>query len=145
MGYDPASPPAEVLAFLAERHLALLTTSGRDGRPHVTAVGFTFDADDGRVRIITSGDSQKAMNARRGGRAAVGQVDGARWLSLEGPVEVSDDPARVARAVADYTRRYRVPRENPSASPWRSPSSGSWAGSRVSGPGARRRCGQRTC
>jgi PPOX class probable F420-dependent enzyme len=113
MAYDPASPPADVLAFLAERHLALLTTFGRDGRPHVTAVGFTFDAGDGLVRVITSGDSQKAVNARRGGRAAVGQVDGARWLSLEGPVQVSDDPDRVARAVADYTRRYRVPRENP--------------------------------
>ena len=113
MAYDRDRLSAEVLAFLAERHLALLTTLGRDGRPHVTAVGFTFDAGEGLVRVITSGDSQKAVNARRGGRAAVGQVDGARWLSLEGPVRASDDPARVERAVADYTRRYRPPRENP--------------------------------
>ncbi len=113
MAYDPAHLPPEVLAFLAERHLGLLMTFGRDGRPHVTAVGFTFDPGDGLVRIITSGDSQKAVNARRGGRAAVGQVDGARWLSLEGPVAVSDDPARVARAVATYAERYRTPRENP--------------------------------
>ncbi|MGH9039336.1 MAG: pyridoxamine 5'-phosphate oxidase family protein [Acidimicrobiia bacterium] len=113
MAYDPDRLPDEVLTFLAERHLALLTTTGRDGRPHVTAVGFTYDPTERRVRIITSGESQKAVNARRGGRAAVGQVDGARWLSLEGPVEVSNDPDRVARAVADYTGRYRVPRENP--------------------------------
>ncbi len=68
---------------------------------------------DGLVRIITGAGSQKAANARRGGRAAVGQVDGARWLSLEGPVTVTDDPARVAAAVAAYAARYRPPRENP--------------------------------
>lgn len=113
MGFDPAALPDEVLAFLAERHLATLTTIGAQGRPHVVAVGFAFDAGAGLVRIITGAASQKAANARRGGRAAVGQVEGARWLSLEGPVMVSDDPARVAAAVSAYTARYRPPRENP--------------------------------
>lgn len=113
MGYDPGALPEEVLAFLAERHLATLTTLGPGGRPHVVAVGFAFDPRDRIVRIITGAASQKAANARRGGRAAVGQVDGARWLSLEGPVALSDDPARVAAAVAAYTARYRPPGENP--------------------------------
>lgn len=112
MGLDPAALPDEVLAFLAERHLATLTTLAPGGRPHVVAVGFTFDPKDGLVRIITGGGSQKAANARRGGRAAVGQVDGVRWLSLEGPVTVTSDPERVAAAVAAYTARYRPPREN---------------------------------
>lgn len=113
MAHDPAALPAEVLAFLAERHLATLTTLAPDGWPHVVAVGFTFDPEDGLVRIITGGGSRKAANAARGGRAAVGQVDGARWLSLEGPVTVTSDPERVAAAVAAYTARYRPPRENP--------------------------------
>ena len=113
MAFDPAALPDEVLRFLTERHLAVLTTLGRDGRPHLTAVGFTFDPADGLVRIITGGQSQKAVNARRGGRAAVGQVDGTRWLSLEGPVTMSADADRVAAAVAAYTARYRPPRENP--------------------------------
>ncbi|MCW2605354.1 MAG: class F420-dependent oxidoreductase, partial [Frankiales bacterium] len=43
----------------------------------------------------------------------VSQVDGARWLSLEGVPRVSDDPDRVAEAVARYAVRYRQPRENP--------------------------------
>jgi F420H(2)-dependent biliverdin reductase len=114
MGYDPGALPNEVLAFLAERHLATLTTLGPGGRLHVVAVGFAFDPRDGLVRVITGAASQKAANARRGGRAAVGQVDGARWLSLEGPVTLSEDPARVAAAVAAYTARYRPPGENPS-------------------------------
>ena len=113
MAFDPAALPDEVLAFLAERHLATLTTLGPGGRLHVAAVGFTFNPRDGLVHIITGSASQKALNARRGGRAAVGQVDGARWLSLEGPSTVSDDPARVAAAVAAYAARYRPPRENP--------------------------------
>jgi PPOX class probable F420-dependent enzyme len=112
MGYDPAALPDEVLAFLAERHLATLTTLAAGGWPHVVAVGFTFDPADGLVRIITGAGSQKAANAGRGGRAAVGQVDGARWLSLEGPVAVTADAERVATAVAAYTARYRPPREN---------------------------------
>ena len=114
MGFDPGMLPDDVLAFLTERHLATLTTLDRDGRPHVTAVGFIFDPADGLVRIITNAGSQKAVNAARGGRAAVGQVDGKRWLSLEGPVTVTDDPARVAAAVAAYGTRYRQPGENPS-------------------------------
>ncbi len=43
----------------------------------------------------------------------VSQVDGARWLSLEGVPRVSADPERVAEAVARYAGRYRQPRENP--------------------------------
>ena len=114
MGFDPAALPDEVLVFLTERHLATLTTLDRDGRPHVTAVGFTFDPAHRLVRVITNAGSQKAVNAARGGRAAVGQVDGKRWLSLEGPATVTDDPDRVAAAVAAYATRYRRPGENPS-------------------------------
>ncbi|HZQ77384.1 MAG TPA: TIGR03618 family F420-dependent PPOX class oxidoreductase [Acidimicrobiia bacterium] len=113
MGFDPAALPEAVLAFLAERHLATLTTLAPGGRPHVVAVGFTFDPQDGLARVITDAATQKAANARRGGRAAVGQVDGGRWLSLEGPVAVTADPERVAAAVAAYTVRYRPPRPNP--------------------------------
>lgn len=113
MGFDPAALPDEVLAFLADRHLATLTTLGADGRPHVVAVGFTFDPALRLVRIITNAGTQKAVNAARGGRAAVAQVDGRRWLSLEGPAAVTDDPDRVAAAVAAYGTRYRQPGENP--------------------------------
>jgi len=113
MGFDPAALPDEVLAFLSDRHLATLTTLGIDGRPHVVAVGFTFDPALRLVRIITNAGTQKAVNAARGGRAAVAQVDGRRWLSLEGPAAVTDDPDRVAAAVAAYGTRYRQPGDNP--------------------------------
>jgi PPOX class probable F420-dependent enzyme len=110
---DPADPSEAVLAFLAERHLATLTTLRPDGSPHVVAVGFTFAADDGLVRIITFAPSRKARNllGAPGARAAVCQVDGPRWLTLEGPAVVTDDPDRVAEAVRRYAERYRQPGE----------------------------------
>lgn len=111
MALDPAHLPDEVLAFLAEYHLASLTTMRRDGSPHVVPVGFTYDATTCTVRIITFPSSVKYRNALRGGRAAVSQVDGGRWLTLEGEVSGTDDPARVARAVEGYTARYRMPGE----------------------------------
>ena len=88
MALDPAVLSQEVLDFLGERHLGTLTTLRADGSPHVVAVGFTFDASARVVRIITFAPSQKARNAARGGRAAVCQVDGGRWLTLEGGVRL---------------------------------------------------------
>jgi F420H(2)-dependent biliverdin reductase len=112
---DPADLPGEVTTFLTEPHLATLTTLRADGSPHVVAVGFSWDADARIARIITFDGSQKVRNARRmaahGQRAAVCQVDGGRWLTLEGPVRVVDDPHGVRAGVEGYGRRYRQPTE----------------------------------
>jgi PPOX class probable F420-dependent enzyme len=103
---DPA-----VLEFLTERHLGTLTTLRADGSPHVVAVGFTYSAAERLVRVITFAGSVKARNAARGGRAAVCQVDGGRWLTLEGDVRLTADSADVAEAVTRYAARYRTPGE----------------------------------
>ena len=100
-----------VLSFLRERHLATLTTLRADGSPHVVPVGFGYDPEARVVRIITFAGSQKVVNARRGGRAAVSQVDGGRWLTLEGEVRLVTDAAGVASAVAAYAERYQAPGE----------------------------------
>jgi len=110
---DPSALPPEALAFLTERHLATLTTLRPDGSPHVAAVGFTWDDEAGLARVITDRASRKARNALAGGRAVVAQVDGARWLALEGPVRMRAEPDEVAEAVRRYAQRYRPPRENP--------------------------------
>ncbi len=104
---------AAATAFVAERHLATLTTLRPDGSPHVVAVGFTWDPAAGLARVITFALSTKARNvlAAPGRRAAISQVDGARWLTLEGPATVTDDDARVAEGVRRYAERYRPPGE----------------------------------
>ncbi len=96
-------------------HLGTLTTLRRDGSPHVVAVGFSYDADARVARVITWATSQKALNAERmqaeGRRAAVCQVDGGRWLSLEGPVRLVSDTEGVKPGVEGYAARYREPKQ----------------------------------
>ena len=109
----PSDLTDEALEFLAERHLGTLTSLRRDGSPHVAAIGFTYDPGEKCVRVITSGGNQKAANARRGGRGVVAQVDGRRWLSLEGPIRVLTSASEVRRAEQLYAERYKKPRLNP--------------------------------
>jgi PPOX class probable F420-dependent enzyme len=115
MALDPHDLPEEALAFLRERHLATLTTMRPDLSPHVVAVGFSYDVEAQVARVITWASSQKARNAARmeaaGQRAAVCQVDGGRWLSLEGPVRLVSDPDGVNAGVEGYAARYRQPKE----------------------------------
>jgi len=109
----------EQLVFVTERHLATLTTLRADGTPHVVPVAFTWDQDAGVLRITTNRSSVKARNARLRGadgtppRAAVCQVEGGRWITLEGTIEVVEDPDEVVDAVARYARRYRHLEPNP--------------------------------
>src|SRR5690242_21930815 len=114
MAIDPADPGPDLLTFLTERHLATLTTLRPDGSPHVVPVGVTYDPASRTARVITSGGSAKARHVRAGsGRVAVCQVDGRRWVTLEGTAVVRDDAASVRDAEERYARRYRQPRVNP--------------------------------
>jgi PPOX class probable F420-dependent enzyme len=116
MAFDPRNLPDDVVGFLQERHVGTLTTLDPGGRLHVVAIAFTYEPADGLIRMITFGTSKKVKNLRQAGdraRAAVGQVDGPRWLSFEGPARVVDEPQRVAKAVALHANRYKQPGDNP--------------------------------
>ncbi len=101
------------LAFVVDRHLATLTTLRADGTPHVVPVAFTWDPARGRARNTTKATSVKARNIARAtaqgvpARAALCQLEGWRWLTLEGVATVSHDAEDVAEAVAAYAERYR--------------------------------------
>jgi PPOX class probable F420-dependent enzyme len=115
MSLDPRHLPAAMADFLAERHLGTRTTLRPDGSPHVVAVGFTWDPVAGLVRVITWQASRKARNVRErwAGPAAVCQVDGGRWATLEGAATVTAEPGPVAEGVRRYTERYRPPKDRP--------------------------------
>ncbi|WP_420451147.1 pyridoxamine 5'-phosphate oxidase family protein [Ilumatobacter sp.] len=115
MALDVEDLDDDVVTFLRERHLATLTTLRDDGSPHVVAVGFSYDVGAQVARVITWDASQKAVNAsrmeQRGQRAVVCQVDGGRWLALEGPVRLVTDPEGVRPGVDGYAERYQQPKD----------------------------------
>lgn len=98
-----------VRTFLARPQTATLTTLRPDGTPHVAPVRFTFDAARGIARVTTRAGARKVRNVATGGpapRVALCQVDGVRWVTLEGRAAVTDDSARLSEAVRRYTVRY---------------------------------------
>lgn len=104
---------AEFAEFWSERHLCTLSTARPDGTVQVVPVGVTLDQEAGVARVITDGASWKVKHVRKAGYAAVCQVDGRRWSTLEGPAVVRDDAESVAEAERRYALRYRQPRVNP--------------------------------
>lgn len=99
------------LEFLTERHLGTLSTLRADGTPHVVAIAFSYE--DGVVTILTNDRSVKASNVERSGRASVCQVDGRRWMTLEGPARIVRDPVEITAAEDRHERRFRPVSENP--------------------------------
>ena len=113
MSLNPLDLNEDIQSFLYERHLASLTLLRADGSPHVSAVGFTWDFDAQLVRVITWAGSMKSQILFKspGTRAAVCQIDGGRWLSLEGTALVTADPLRCLEGTQRYAQRYRMPQE----------------------------------
>ncbi|GAA3501797.1 PPOX class F420-dependent oxidoreductase [Streptomyces prasinosporus] len=112
----PAGPEADA-SFWQERRVCFLTTlRPEDGTPHLVPVGVTYDPGTRIARVISDAGSKKVRNVRRAGPgavAAVSQVDGRRWCTLEGTAVVRDDAESVAEAERRYAERYRQPRVNP--------------------------------
>ncbi len=117
MSLDLAALGETYLGFWRERHLSTLTTLRPDGTPHVVPVGAVFDSETRLAWVISSRSSRKVRNVLaygpRGGPAALCQVDGARWATLEGRARVRSEAAVVAEAERRYAVRYRPPRRNP--------------------------------
>ena len=111
MAIDLDDLDAGTRAFLHERHLATLTVLRGDGTPHVTPVGFSYDEGARLARVITFAGARKVHHLGSRSRAALSQVDGPRWLTLEGEATVTDEPDRVAAAEQGFAERYRPPHE----------------------------------
>jgi PPOX class probable F420-dependent enzyme len=107
--------PSATHSFLAEPRVAVLTTIRPDGSLHAAPVRFTWDGDAGLVRVLTVASSRKARNvaANPGSRATLCQVDGFRWVTLEGTAAISTDVDQVVEGVTRYTGRYQSPPPEP--------------------------------
>ena len=84
--------------------------------PHVVPVAFTWDAEHGVLRITTRDRTAKVRHIEAGtggARVAVCQVDGGRWLTLEGVATVLRDPTEVTEAMRRYAVRYQALEADP--------------------------------
>ena len=113
MALDPRSLPGDALAWLAQHRYATLTTLRPDGSPHVVPVAMTYDPATATARVLARRHSVKAANVRAGSPAVLCEVDGGRWLTLEGEARVTDHPAALAEAERRYAERFRAPTPNP--------------------------------
>ncbi len=94
----------DTMPFLDEFHVGLLSTTRPDGTLHVVGVGFTYDPVSRLAWSIGGRASVKVRNITSGSRGAFSQVEGSRWLTLEGPARIVDD----ADGVEEAHRRYRL-------------------------------------
>ena len=99
----------DALAFIRERHHAVLATVKRDGRPQLSNITY-FTGDDGIIRISVTADRAKTKNLERDPRASlhVAQSDFWAYCVLDCDVEImptaqaNDD--ETVDALVDYFR-----------------------------------------
>ncbi|HJQ44656.1 MAG TPA: PPOX class F420-dependent oxidoreductase [Jatrophihabitantaceae bacterium] len=92
--------------FLRTNHHAVIATTRKNGRTHLTPITVAVDAD-GRVIISSVGDTVKVRNLRRDPHATICVLnDGffGDWVYLEGPAEIVDQPEALD-LLDDYYRR----------------------------------------
>lgn len=102
----------EVGSYLERSRTATLATIGADGRPHLVAMWYALI--DGEVWFETKSRSQKAVNVRRDPRVTVLVEDGEtydslRGVSIDGTVEVVEDPDRLWQVGVGVWERYNGP------------------------------------
>jgi PPOX class probable F420-dependent enzyme len=99
---------AQRRAFLLDgTRTGVLATVRADGRPHAAPVWFTLDGDD--VVFTTGAGTVKGRNLRRTGRALVAVDESAPpfdFVTVEGRVEISEDPAELLRWATVLAGRY---------------------------------------
>jgi len=91
--------------FIRNNHRAVMSTFRRDGRPALSPVTVTVDAE-GRVVVSTRQDAMKVKHLRRDPRVSIAVMnDGfyGDWVSVEGSAEIIELPEAMDILV-DYYR-----------------------------------------
>jgi hypothetical protein len=103
-----AMSEAKVRRFLGEgTRTGKLATVRRNGRPHVAPVWFVLDGDE--LVFTTWHESVKAGNLRRERRAAMAvdlEEPSYAFVTVEGPVTISTEPAELVEVATRIGVRY---------------------------------------
>lgn len=95
--------------LLAARHLGVLATIRRDGRPQLSMITYFYDRDAELIRVSITADRAKTRNLRRDPRAVLqaSSDDGWSYVVADGAASLSEvaaapDDAAVDELVALY-------------------------------------------
>jgi pyridoxamine 5'-phosphate oxidase family protein len=103
------------LDYLSERRLARVATTGRDGTPHVTPVGFSLNRAEGTIDIggHAMERTKKFRDVERSGRAAVVVDDNpsvdpwiVRGVEVRGRAETVTEPRALIRIHPERIRSW---------------------------------------
>jgi PPOX class probable F420-dependent enzyme len=80
-----------MLAFVAEHRWGVLATVKRDGRPQLSNVGYSYDAESQLFRVSVTADRAKTCNLQADPRATLYVVskDFWTWVAVEGTAELT--------------------------------------------------------
>jgi PPOX class probable F420-dependent enzyme len=85
------TPDPRMLDFVAENHWGVLAAIKRDGRPHLSNVGYAYDTETGVVRVSVTADRVKTRLLERDPRVSlhVASRDFWTWVVVEGTAELT--------------------------------------------------------
>ena len=80
-----------MLGFVAEHRWGVLATVKRDGRPQLSNVGYSYDAESQLFRVSVTADRAKTRNLQADPRVTlhVASKDFWTWVAVEGTAELT--------------------------------------------------------
>ena len=92
-------------AFLQELRFAVLATINQDGTPQLTTMWYLLE-DDGTILMNTKVGRLKERNLRRDPRISICIEDDYNFLTINGTVQLIDDPERTQHDIYRLSARY---------------------------------------
>ncbi|HEU5198217.1 MAG TPA: PPOX class F420-dependent oxidoreductase [Ktedonobacterales bacterium] len=93
-----------IQAFLSETRFAALATINKDGTPQQSTMWYALDGDT--ILMNTKAGRLKHRNLQRDPRASICVLDGYRWVTISGIVELNDDQAVAQADIRRLAIRY---------------------------------------
>ncbi len=92
-------------AYLQELRFAVMATINQDGTPQLTTMWYLLE-EDGTIMMNTKVGRAKERNMRRDPRISICIEDGYDFLTINGTVEMIDDPEIAQHDIYRLSRRY---------------------------------------
>jgi PPOX class probable F420-dependent enzyme len=93
-----------IQAFLSETRFAALATINKDGTPQQSTMWYALDGDT--ILMNTKAGRLKHRNLQRDPRASICVLDGYRWVTISGTVEMNDDQSVAQADIRRLAIRY---------------------------------------